>query len=94
MRRRKIFIAILTGVVLGIFIVQPLVLSLQINYLEGDKSWWTYLQESYQEVFNFNDENQILINLLFSMMGIALAFMVVVRKKIYKLRRRSKSRRK
>ena len=91
MRRRKIFIAILTGVIFGIFIVQPLVLSLQINYLEGDKSWWTYLQESYQEVFNFNDEDQILINLLFSMMGIALAFMVVVRKKIYKLRRRSKS---
>ncbi|MCM4159283.1 hypothetical protein DHB64_05150 [Antarcticibacterium sp. W02-3] len=94
MRRRKIFIAILTGVIFGIFIVQPLVLSFQINYLEGDKSWWTYLQESYQEVFNFNDEDQILINLLFSIMGIALALMVTVRRRIFKLKRRSRNSRK
>ncbi|MDT0690907.1 hypothetical protein RM549_14000 [Salegentibacter sp. F188] len=83
--------AILTGVLFGILIMQPLVLSLQMNYLQGDENWWKYLPESYQEIFNFNDENQILMNLLFALLGIALALMVAVRKRIFKLKRRSKN---
>ena len=91
MRRRKIFIAILTGVVFGILIMQPLVLSLHMNYLQGDKNWWKYLPESYQEISNFKDEDQILMNLLFALLGIALALMVAVRKRIFKLKRRSRN---
>jgi hypothetical protein len=63
-----------------------------MNYLgQGDENWWKYLPESYQEIFNFSDKNQILMNLLFALLGIALAFMVAVRKRIFKLKKQSRS---
>ena len=88
MQRRKIGIWLLAGFAFGVFILQPLGLSLFLFDRSGDSGHWSsFFLEAFKTVWNVVDVDQILRNLLFGTMGSSLALMVFFRKKIFQLNR-------
>ena len=89
MQRRKIGIWLLAGFAFGVFILQPLGLSLFLFDRSGDSGHWpSYLGEAFETVWGFTDVDQVLKNLLFGILGSSLALMVFFRKKIFQLNRK------
>lgn len=86
MKKRKVLAFILIGLVLGVFVIQPLIISFHMNDMQGDNgSWWKYLLASYQQVVSSWDMDQTIIKLLFGLLGIALSLMFMVRQKLFRL---------
>lgn len=76
MNKKIIFIIILIGFVVGIFIIQPLGISFFMYDSQGSLSkWWSIIKIVYQQIMNFEDFGQIIKNILFGILGISLAFM-------------------
>ena len=86
MKKRKVFVFIFIGLALGLFIIQPLVISLHMYDMQGDNGeWWKSLLASYQQEFRVWDLDQAIIKLLFGLLGIALSLMFMVRQRIFQL---------
>ena len=86
MKKRKVFVFIFIGLALGLFIIQPLAISLHMYDMQGDNGeWWKYLLASYQQEFRVWDLDQAIIKLLFGLLGIALSLMFMVRQRIFQL---------
>ncbi len=86
MKKRRLFVFILSGLVLGLFVIHPLTIALHMYDMQGDNgNWWEYLPASYQQVVGSWDLDQTIIKLLFGLLGIALAFLFMVREKIFQL---------
>jgi hypothetical protein len=89
MQRGKIGIWLLAGFAFGVFILQPLGLSLFLFDRSGDSGHWpSYFGEAFETVWGFTDVDQVLKNLLFGILGSSLALMVFFRKKIFQLNRK------
>jgi len=86
MKKRKVFAYILIGLAFGLFVIQPLAISLHMYDMQGDNgNWWKYLFGSYQQAVGSWDLDQAIIKLLFGLLGIALSLMFMVRQKIFQL---------
>ena len=86
MKKRKVFVFIFIGLALGLFIIQPLAISLHMYDMQGDNGeWWKSLLASYQQEFRVWDLDQAIIKLLFGLLGIALSLMFMVRQRIFQL---------
>ncbi|WP_431128211.1 AlbA family DNA-binding domain-containing protein [Flagellimonas flava] len=86
MQRRKIGIWFLAGFAFGVFILQPLGLSLFLFDRLGDSGHWpSYFGEAFKTVWGLTDFDQILKNLLFGIMGSSLALMFFFRKRLFRL---------
>ncbi len=86
MKNQRFLAYILIGLTFGLFVIQPLTISLHMYDMQGDNgSWWEYLPASYQQVVSSWDLDQAIIKLLFGLLGIALSLMFMVRQKIFQL---------
>ena len=86
MKKRRFLAYILIGLTFGLFVIQPLAISLHMYDMQGDNgSWWEYLPPAYQQVAGSWDLDQAVIKLLFGLLGIALSLMFMVRQKIFQL---------
>jgi len=74
-KKANIAFAILIGLVVGIFIIQPLGNSFFMYDSQGSLSnWWNNVKEVFQQILNFEDIGQVYKNILFGVLGISLAY--------------------
>lgn len=86
MKNQRFLAYILIGLTFGLFVIQPLAISLHMYDMQGDNgSWWEYLPPAYQQVAGSWDLDQAVIKLLFGLLGIALSLMFMVRQRIFQL---------
>ena len=75
MNKKSILITILIGFAIGVFILQPLGITIftfsRQNY---EINWWQYLINNFIEILNVNG-NQIFENILFGLLGASVALM-------------------
>ena len=84
MQRKKIGIWLLAGFAFGLFIIQPLGLSLYLYDETGDTgNWYVLFLETIKNTIRFGDIDQIFKNVLFGIIGSSLVFMVFLRNKIF-----------
>lgn len=83
--KAQVFKTAVIGFVLGILLLQPLVISLHMFDMQGDEgNWWNYLLVSFNNIVAIGDIDQVAMSLLFGLLGIALALIFAVRKKIFR----------
>jgi len=85
-KKAYISITILIGFVIGIFIIQPLGISLFLYDNQGDQgNYWHFFKIVFVQTTNFDDFDQILKSMLFGFLCSSFALMFYTRKKIFKL---------
>ena len=86
MSKQYLWTSIAIGFVLGLFLIQPLGLSLFLYDSRGDQGdYWNLFKVVFVQATNFGDFAQILKNLLFAILGSSLALMFIFRKRIFLL---------
>lgn len=79
-----VFKSIFFGLAVGIFIIQPIVISLYAYDAQGDVgNWWNYLSDAYRQVVSLRDLDQALSNFLFAVTGVSIVIVVQTWKKIF-----------
>lgn len=82
--RKKIVYIIVIGFLFGLFIIQPLALSLYLYDETGDTgNWYALFLKTIKNTIRFGDIDQIFKNVLFGIMGSSLALMAFLRNKIF-----------
>ena len=82
--RKKIAFIIIIGFLFGLFIIQPLGLSLYLYDETGDTgNWYALFLATIKNTIRFGDIDQIFKNVLFGIMGSSLTLMVFLRNKIF-----------
>lgn len=77
MSTRVVFKSIFFGLAVGIFIIQPIVISLYAYDAQGDVgNWWAYLSDAYRQVVSLRDLDQALSNFLFAVTGVSIVIVV------------------
>ncbi|WP_116770199.1 MULTISPECIES: hypothetical protein [Flavobacteriaceae] len=75
MNKKNIFITILIGFAIGVFILQPLGITIfTFSSQNYEINWWQYLINNFIEILNING-NQIFENILFGLLGASVALM-------------------
>ena len=75
MNKKNIFIIILIGFAVGVFILQPLGITIfTFSSQNYEINWWQYLINNFIEILNING-NQIFENILFGLLGASVALM-------------------
>ena len=75
MNKKNIFITILIGFAIGVFILQPLGITIfTFSSQNYEINWGQYLINNFIEILNIN-ANQIFENILFGLLGASLALM-------------------
>mgnify|MGYP003657131435 FL=1 len=70
---KKKSITILIGFTIGVFIIQPLGISIfNFGNQANEINWWHYLKNNLIEILNTNG-NQIFENILFGLLGVSIA---------------------
>ena len=70
---KKKSITILIGFAIGVFIIQPLGISIfNFGNQANEINWWHYLKNNLIEILNING-NQIFENILFGLLGVSVA---------------------
>ena len=73
MNKKNIFITILIGFAIGVFILQPLGITIfTFSSQNYEINWWQYLINNFIEILNING-NQIFENTLFGLLGASVA---------------------
>ena len=81
MNKKNIFITILIGFAIGVFILQPLGITIfTFSSQNYEINWWQYLINNFIEILNING-NQIFENILFGLLGASVALMYSVTEK-------------
>ena len=81
MNKKNIFITILIGFAIGVFILQPLGITIfTFSSQNYEINWWQYLINNFIEILNIN-WNQIFENILFGLLGVSIALMYYFGKK-------------
>lgn len=84
--KSKLLLYIAIGFAFGIFILQPLVISLHMYDMQGDQgNWWALALNSYQQVIGSWDVDQAVTKLLFGLLGVTLALLFMARQNIFQL---------
>ncbi|HAT65507.1 hypothetical protein QO206_15715 [Leeuwenhoekiella aequorea] len=75
MNKKNIFITILIGFAIGVFILQPLGITIfTFSSQNYEINWGQYLINNFIEIVNING-NQIFENILFGLLGASVALM-------------------
>ena len=75
MNKKNIFITILIGFAIGVFILQPLGITIfPFSSQNYEINWGQYLINNFIEIVNING-NQIFENILFGLLGASVALM-------------------
>ncbi len=75
MNKKNIFITILIGFAIGVFILQPLGITVfTFSSQNYEINWGQYLINNFIEIVNING-NQIFENILFGLLGASVALM-------------------
>ena len=75
MNKKNIFITILIGFAIGVFILQPFGITIfTFSSQNNEINWWQYLINNFIEIFNING-NQMFENMLFGLLGASVAMM-------------------
>lgn len=75
MNKKNIFITILIGFAIGVFILQPFGITIfMFSSQNNEINWWQYLINNFIEILNING-NQMFENMLFGLLGASLALM-------------------
>ena len=75
MNKKNILITILIGFAIGVFILQPLGITIfTISSQNYEINWWQYLINNFIEIVNING-NQLFENILFGLLGASVALM-------------------
>lgn len=79
---KAILLAFATGTLLGIFVIQPVIISLHAfdAHAEGE-SWLPYLMNAYTQVLSFSDIKGTLLAVFYGVMASFFVMMLVTRKK-------------
>jgi hypothetical protein len=78
MNKKNIFITILIGFAIGVFILQPLGITIfTFSSQNYEINWWQYLINNFIEILNING-NQIFENILFGLIGASITLMYFV----------------
>ena len=78
MNKKNIFIIILIGFAVGVFILQPLGITIfTFSSQNYEINWWQYLINNFIEILNING-NQVFENILFGLLGSSVALMYFV----------------
>jgi len=73
MNKKNVFISILIGIAIGVFIIQPLGITIfNFGNQANEINWWHYLKNNLIEILNING-NQIFENILFGLLGTSVA---------------------
>ncbi|SFZ94751.1 hypothetical protein SAMN05428642_10541 [Flaviramulus basaltis] len=81
MNKKNIFITILIGFAIGVFILQPLGITIfTFSSQNYEINWWQYLINNFIEILNING-NQIFENILFGLLGASIALMYYLGKR-------------
>ncbi|RFN59430.1 hypothetical protein [Marixanthomonas ophiurae] len=81
MNKKSILITILIGFAIGVFILQPLGITIfTFSSQNYEINWWQYLINNFIEILNING-NQIFENILFGLLGASVALMYSVTEK-------------
>lgn len=82
MRKKSLILIIVIGLATGVFMIYPVVLSVYLYEAQNNqRSWGTTLGDAYRIIFSFHDWQQLLIGVLFGLMGIAFVLKILVGKK-------------
>ena len=75
MDKKNIYITILIGFAIGVFILQPFGITIfTFSSQTYENNWWHYLKTNLIEILNING-NQIFENILFGLLGATVALM-------------------
>jgi len=75
MNKKNIFITILIGFAIGVFVLQSFGITIfTFSSQNYEINWWQYLINNFIEILNIN-ANQIFENILFGLLGASLALM-------------------
>jgi len=73
MDKKNIYITILIGFAIGVFILQPFGITIfEFSSQTYEMNWWHYLKTNFSEILNTNG-NQIFENILFGLLGASVA---------------------
>jgi len=77
MNKNHIILVVLFGTLLGVFLIEPIVLSLFIHEIDAEIiHWWQYIPKIYSSVLTLNDIDQLILNLIFAITGILLVLVI------------------
>ncbi|MDE1206327.1 hypothetical protein [Tenacibaculum larymnensis] len=78
MNKKNILITILIGFAIGVFILQPLGITIfTFSSQNYEINWWQYLINNFIEILNING-SQIFENILFGLLGASVALIYFV----------------
>ena len=78
MNKKNIFITILIGFAIGVFILQPFGITIfTFSSQNYEINWWDYLINNFIEILNING-NQMFENMLFGLLGASVAMIYFV----------------
>ena len=81
MNKKNISITILIGFAIGVFIIQPLGITIfNFGNQAYEINWWHYLRNNLIEILNING-NQIFENILFGLLGVSVALIYFLGKR-------------
>lgn len=75
MSKRNVLVTILIGFAIGVFIVQPIGITIfTYSSQTYETNWWHYFKTNFSEILIING-NQIFENILFGLLGASVALM-------------------
>ncbi len=81
MSKKSIALAVIIGIALGMFIIQPLAMSLHaFDEHAGDTPWLEYLGNAYTQMFSFTNIGVTLLSIFSGIMTVVLIVMIKSRK--------------
>ncbi|MEZ4945085.1 MAG: hypothetical protein R2804_06130 [Cyclobacteriaceae bacterium] len=80
--KKAIVLAITSGILLGIFVIQPITISLHAfdSHVQGE-SWFPYLTNSYGQVLSFTDIKGTLLAMFYGVMAALFVMMITTKRK-------------
>ncbi len=80
--KKAIVLAITSGILLGIFVIQPITISLHAfdSHVQVE-SWFPYLTNSYGQVLSFTDIKGTLLAMFYGVMAALFVMMITTKRK-------------
>lgn len=82
LNQRATLLAVTSGILLGIFVIQPITISLHaFDPHTESEGWFPYLMNAYEQVLSFNDIKGTLLSMFYGVIASFFVMMLVTRKK-------------
>jgi len=80
--KKAIVLAVASGILLGVFVIQPITVSLHAfdSHVQGE-SWFSYLMDSYGQVLSFTDMKGTLLAMFYGVMAALFVMMITTKRR-------------